>query len=67
MGLGGEERFVDHRDMVVHREAVLALLLEVEALREGLQDAIEFMKDSKQISIASRAIQLEAQFFGGAQ
>jgi len=36
-----------------------------ERLREGLRDAICFMKDAKKVSIKSRGIQLEAEFFGG--
>ena len=38
---------------------------EVERLRDGLSDAINFMKDAKKVSIMSRGIQLEAEFFGG--
>ena len=38
---------------------------EAERLREALRDAICFMKDSKRVSIKSRAIQLEAEFLGG--
>jgi len=38
------------------------LRTEVARLREGLGDAINFMKDAKKVSIKSRGIQLEAEF-----
>lgn len=37
---------------------------EIERLRGALQDAINFMKDAKRVSIKSRGYQLENEFFG---
>lgn len=37
---------------------------EISRLKDALQDAIMFMKDAKKVSIKSRGMQLEAQFFG---
>ena len=36
----------------------------VKALKNGLQDAICFMKDAQRVSIKSRGYQLEHEFFG---
>lgn len=45
-------------------EVVIALVHRIKELEEGLRDAVCFMKDAKRVSIASRAIQLEAQLLG---
>ena len=52
----------DFREEV--REDLLECLEEIDRLQGALQDAICFMKDAKKVSIKSRGIQLEAEFFG---
>lgn len=39
-----------------------SLQLEVNRLREALQEAVNFMKDSEKVSIRSRGLQLESEF-----
>jgi hypothetical protein len=53
----------DYHDEV--REDLLECLEEIDRLQDALRDAICFMKDAKKVSIKSRGIQLEAEFFGG--
>jgi len=53
----------DYHDEV--REDLLECLEEIDRLQGALRDAICFMKDAKRVSIMSRGLQLEAEFFGG--
>jgi hypothetical protein len=49
------------------RDAINEALDEVENLRTALGDAVNFMKDAIHVSIKSRGLQLEAEFFGDDQ
>ena len=46
-------------------EQARRLLCEHSRVLDALQEAILFMKDAKRVSIKSRGMQLEAEFFGG--
>lgn len=66
----GDEPDTGNKIVVIHKDKTVTVPLpagaevqEVERLRDALQDAINFMKDAKKVSIKSRGIQLEAEFF----